>query len=64
MTDRVLDDGTTRLTAAFDAPCGCVFGNIGDAFVCVPCSLVCPNYLYFRQAANAQGKPVEVQVRR
>lgn len=65
-----------RLTDAFRASCGCVFGGVEPeelgldhepgqvAFVCVPCSLVCPTYLYFRQQVNAQGKPTQVVMRR
>jgi hypothetical protein len=57
-----LPDGTV-LTDATQAPCGCVFGTIDHAFAFVPCSLLCELYLYFREQAKAQGKPLEVQIR-
>jgi hypothetical protein len=62
MSDIALPDGTV-LTDATRAPCGCVFGTVDDVFAFVPCSLICELYLYFREQARTQGKPLEVQVR-
>ena len=75
MADFQLPDGLV-LIDSFTARCGCRFGDLdpaaagitadpGDtAFVCVPCSLLCPTYSYFRESAVRQSKPIQTQIRR
>lgn len=50
------DEGLERL------PCGCVCGTIGDAFVYMPCSLLCEFYLYAVAESKRQGKPLITKV--
>lgn len=40
------------------APCGCQFGQSGDAFVYEPCSLDCDLYAFVCDESARQGKPI------
>jgi hypothetical protein len=42
----------------FEAPCGCKFYTVQDAFVTEPCSLDCELYLYTVEETKRQGKSV------
>lgn len=50
-----MGDPSTPLT---EAPCGCRFGTVGDAFVFQPCSLTCDLLAYVKRETAAQGKTV------
>lgn len=43
-------------------PCGCVMGSIGDAFVYIPCSVLCKFYLHAVDLAKQAGKPIETHI--
>lgn len=47
-----------KITDAVRAPCGCVFGTIGDTFVIEPCSETCEVYAYAHEQSRKQGKPI------
>jgi hypothetical protein len=41
-------------------PCGCVWDEVGDAFVFQPCSLDCPEWAEIRDRIDRWGKPLRV----
>ena len=43
-------------------PCGCVMGNIDNAFILIPCSLLCEFYLFAMDEAKKQGTPIQTKL--
>ena len=44
-------------------PCGCQMGQAGEAFVFIPCSLLCPWYRYVVDQSAELGRPLETRRR-